>query len=152
MWDNLSSLNQALKSLKEVDTPATDESGSDSECGSTSSSFSSCSDGIVHPNSGLGLHMDRSIQEQSYPAYLDKSEKLSSLANQSMNHQSGPILPVEETYAVRRQPPRLHGEHPSSEFQNRGWERSGSFHSERSFGSQNGIPFGTMKGILSLFR
>ena len=46
VWDNLSSLNTALKSLADNDTLATDESGSDSDGGggSSSSSFSSLSE------------------------------------------------------------------------------------------------------------
>ena len=44
VWDNLSSLNTALKCLAETDILATDESGSDSDGGSSSSSFSSLSE------------------------------------------------------------------------------------------------------------
>jgi len=44
VWDNLSSLNTALKCLKESEVLATDESGSDSDGGSSSSSFSSISE------------------------------------------------------------------------------------------------------------
>ena len=41
VWDNLSSLNTALKCLRETEVVATDESGSDSDGGSSTSSFSS---------------------------------------------------------------------------------------------------------------
>ncbi|XP_055617610.1 MAP kinase-activating death domain protein isoform X2 [Toxorhynchites rutilus septentrionalis] len=45
VWDDNSSLNGALKGMKQVDSQPTDESGSDSEgAGSTSSSYSSLSD------------------------------------------------------------------------------------------------------------
>ena len=44
VWDNLSSLNTALKCLQELEIVATDESGSDSDGGSSSSSFSSVSE------------------------------------------------------------------------------------------------------------
>ena len=44
VWDNLSSLNTALRSLQEAEIVATDESGSDSDGGSSSSSFSSVSE------------------------------------------------------------------------------------------------------------
>ena len=45
VWDNLSSLNSALKCLQEAEVaPATDESGSDTDGGSSSSSFSSLSE------------------------------------------------------------------------------------------------------------
>ena len=41
VWDNLSSLNTALRCLADTEVLATDESGSDSDGGSSSSSFSS---------------------------------------------------------------------------------------------------------------
>ena len=44
VWDNLSSLNTALRCLQEAEIVATDESGSDSDGGSSSSSFSSVSE------------------------------------------------------------------------------------------------------------
>ena len=44
VWDNLSSLNTALRCLQETEIVATDESGSDSDGGSSSSSFSSLSE------------------------------------------------------------------------------------------------------------
>ena len=44
VWDNLSSLNTALRCLQETEVVATDESGSDSDGGSSSSSFSSLSE------------------------------------------------------------------------------------------------------------
>jgi hypothetical protein len=45
VWDNLSSLNTALRSLRQTEVVATDESGSDSDGGSSSSSFSSLGPG-----------------------------------------------------------------------------------------------------------
>ena len=77
VWDNLSSLNAALKCLADTDSVATDESGSDSEeAASSSSSFSSLSE--------LGGGKDNKMQD-SYSSTVNDvmtdtiKEELSSL-------------------------------------------------------------------------
>ena len=85
VWDNLSSLNTALKCLAENETLATDESGSDSDGGSSSSSFSSLSE--------LGLSRDRGGETQtrqdaesaSQHSSLESSKPITSLMNSGLD-------------------------------------------------------------------
>ena len=87
VWDNLSSLNTALKCLAENETLATDESGSDSDGGSSSSSFSSLSE--------LGLSRDRGCETEtaarleaesaSQQSSLESSKPVTSLMNSGLD-------------------------------------------------------------------
>ena len=85
VWDNLSSLNTALKCLADNETVATDESGSDSDGGSSSSSFSSLSE--------LGLSKEREAEAEgklggdlhSQPYPLESSKPPASLMNSGLD-------------------------------------------------------------------
>ena len=86
VWDNLSSLNTALKCLADNETLATDESGSDSDGGSSSSSFSSLSELGLSRERGCESEAKGRLEEESstQQSSLEPSKPITSFLYQSL--------------------------------------------------------------------
>ena len=87
VWDNLSSLNTALKCLADNETLATDESGSDSDGGSSSSSFSSLSELGLSREKGCESEASGRLEEESssQQSSLESSKPITSLMNSGLD-------------------------------------------------------------------
>ena len=85
VWDNLSSLNTALKCLAENETLATDESGSDSDGGSSSSSFSSLSELGLSRDRGGETEARQDAESASQHSSLESSKPITSLMNSGLD-------------------------------------------------------------------
>ncbi len=85
VWDNLSSLNTALKCLAENETLATDESGSDSDGGSSSSSFSSLSELGMSRERGCETEARLEAESTSQQPSLESSKPITALMNSGLD-------------------------------------------------------------------